>query len=181
MTHQAVYTATEEKIQLHIETRMNDQLYDEIKETTTESEIITENGTSAETSKKKVSAFIKYNYLIHTNPKVHHTNCTFQEYFCSPTADDLIDKKEDDVVTTAEDCSQRCIDDKDCEFFTFFKFRRTPACFALKSCKERVNLILAKMKMTRRLLFRNQLALCPVPVFLDGGVAKTKLLVHNWI
>ena len=83
----------------------------------------------------KSSKFLSTLYTIYS-AQVHHTNCTFPVHFCNPTASNLLDRVED-VITSAEDCSKACQADKSCNFFTFFNFRRSPACFALKSCKER--------------------------------------------
>jgi len=69
--------------------------------------------------------------------QTHRINCTFPNHFCNPTAADLIDKIEDEVVTSAQQCSDICRRDPDCKFFTFFNFRRSPACFALRSCNEK--------------------------------------------
>jgi len=64
-------------------------------------------------------------------------NCSFPDHYCNPTAVDLIDKIEDQVVTSPQQCRKICIEDPDCNFFTFFNFRRSPACYALRSCNEK--------------------------------------------
>ena len=69
--------------------------------------------------------------------QLYFNNCTFTDFFCNPTADDLIYKMEE-TIATAKECSDTCQKDKTCKFFTFFNFRRSPACFALKTCKEKM-------------------------------------------
>ena len=66
------------------------------------------------------------------------TTCTFREFFCNPTADDLLYKIEESV-TTAEECNAACKKNKSCKFFTFFNIRRSPSCFLLRGCQEKMS------------------------------------------
>ena len=63
-------------------------------------------------------------------------NCTLPDFFCNPTADDLL-YKIDGKVSTAQKCSHACKKNKNCNFFTFFNFRGSPSCFVLKGCNEK--------------------------------------------
>ena len=71
-----------------------------------------------------------------TYQKKNMINCTFKEYFCNPSADDLL-YKVDDTITTPNECMDACKKVKICNIFTFFNFRRSPACYLLKSCQEK--------------------------------------------
>ena len=62
--------------------------------------------------------------------------CTVKAYFCNPTADDML-YKIDETVNTAKECSDACQKDDSCKFFTFFNFRGSPSCYALKGCQEK--------------------------------------------
>ena len=73
-------------------------------------------------------------------------NCTLMDYFCNPSAADLVEKIEDKEVHSAKECHDICMDEEGCKFFTFLKFRGSPACFILKNCNEKVNLIFKKNK-----------------------------------
>ena len=75
-----------------------------------------------------------------------HMNCTLTDYFCNPSASDLVEKIEDKEVHSAKECHDICMDEEGCKFFTFLKFRGSPACFILKNCNEKVNLIFKKNK-----------------------------------
>ena len=70
--------------------------------------------------------------------QAYQTNCSFPDFFCNPTADDLLYKVEE-TVNTAEECNDICKKDKNCKFFTFFNIRRSPSCFALKGCQEKLS------------------------------------------
>ena len=67
---------------------------------------------------------------------IQEHECTLNDYFCNPTADDMLHKI-DDSIQTATECSDACKKDESCKFFTFFNFRRSPSCYALKGCQEK--------------------------------------------
>merc|ERR1719431_338140 len=69
--------------------------------------------------------------------EVDHLNCTISDYFCNPTAAALIERVDDHVVKSAEECQFICQLQKKCKFFSFFKFRGTPSCYLLRSCNEK--------------------------------------------
>jgi len=70
--------------------------------------------------------------------KTNNTECGFiPDYYCSPTADDHIEKVDDKNVTTAEACYEKCLKHKNCTVFTYFKFRGFASCHLLRSCKEK--------------------------------------------
>jgi len=69
--------------------------------------------------------------------KENKTECGFiSDYFCNPTADDHLQRVDDKNVTTAEACNEKCLKEKNCTFFTYFKFRGFASCHLLRSCKE---------------------------------------------
>ena len=116
------------------------------------------------------------------NLQVHHTNCSFPDYFCNPSAANLIDKIEDKAVLTAQECHKSCVGDPRCNFFTFFNFRGSPACYALESCNERVKVTYKSIQRpTRPTMFRNQLAAYQALACLDRGIVNTRKFVLNWI
>ena len=72
--------------------------------------------------------------------KPGHLSCSISDYFCNPTAADLIERAEDDRATmSAKKCNNLCIAKEKCSFFTFFMYRGKPSCYLLRSCTEKVN------------------------------------------
>ena len=82
-------------------------------------------------------------------------NCTLTDYFCNPSAADLLEKIEDREVRSAKECHDLCMDEEGCKFFTFLKFRGTPSCYILKNCNEKVKLNSYEDKQMRIILETN--------------------------
>lgn len=70
-------------------------------------------------------------------PQADQINCTLTDYFCNPTGADLIERVADRVIKSAKQCHDICKKQKDCEYFTFFKFRTHPSCYLLRTCEDK--------------------------------------------
>ena len=62
----------------------------------------------------------------------------YQDYFCNPSGDDLIETVDDPHVKSVQECQHSCSAKNLCSVFTFFNFRHKPVCHLLRDCKEKV-------------------------------------------
>jgi len=66
-----------------------------------------------------------------------YLKCILTKYFCNPTGADLIGLVKKQNVKTLNDCLDMCIEDPNCKFYTFIKFRANPSCYLLRSCNDK--------------------------------------------
>ena len=63
-------------------------------------------------------------------------DCNISSHMCKPSGLSVINTL--DNVTSVVECKAKCQEDEKCNFVTFTKFRRTPMCYLLSECQDKV-------------------------------------------